>query len=86
MRGARGGVREQMILGSNGGPASPVCDGWLSYGVPVVAGLMYRDSVEINELKYPMLVRALWVEKVRRRGAQSRRPGSRSNTGRASSR
>jgi N-methylhydantoinase B len=44
----------QLIIGNNGGPASPECDGWLTYGLPVVAGLMYRDSVEINELSYPI--------------------------------
>ncbi len=61
-RRENGAYVNQIILGSNGGPASPAADGWLTYGVPVVAGLMYRDSVEINELKYPMLVRALWVD------------------------
>jgi len=44
----------QLIIGNNGGPASPYCDGWITYGLPVVAGLMYRDSVEINELSYPI--------------------------------
>ena len=44
----------QLIIGNNGGPASPDCDGWITYGLPVVAGLMYRDSVEINELSYPI--------------------------------
>ena len=44
----------QLIIGNNGGPASPECDGWVTYGIPVVAGLMYRDSVEINELSYPI--------------------------------
>lgn len=59
----RGGAPyvNQMILGNNGGPASPTCDGWLTYGVPVVAGLMYRDSVEIDELKYPIRVRELRI-------------------------
>jgi len=61
----RGGAPyvNQMILGNNGGPASPSCDGWLTYGVPVVAGLMYRDSVEVDELKYPITVRELRVSK-----------------------
>jgi len=56
----RGGAPyvNQMMLGCNGGPASPVCDGWVTYGIPVVAGLMYRDSVEIAELKYPLHVRS----------------------------
>ena len=39
----------QLIIGNNGGPGSPYCDGWITYGIPVVAGLMYRDSVEIGE-------------------------------------
>ena len=44
----------QLIISSNGGPASPDCDGWVTYGIPVVSGLMYRDSVEISELSYPI--------------------------------
>lgn len=46
----------QIVLGSSGGPGSPVSDGWPGYGIPVVAGLMYRDSVEIDELKHPFQV------------------------------
>lgn len=46
----------QLTLGSQGGPASPYSDGWVTYDMPVTAGLMYRDSVEINEHKYPILV------------------------------
>lgn len=49
----------QLIIGNNGGPASPECDGWVTYGIPVVAGLMYRDSVEINELSYPIRFREI---------------------------
>ncbi|MGE3482839.1 MAG: hydantoinase B/oxoprolinase family protein [Gammaproteobacteria bacterium] len=49
----------QLIIGNNGGPASPVCDGWVTYGIPVVAGLMYRDSVEISELSYPIHYREM---------------------------
>jgi N-methylhydantoinase B len=44
----------QLIIANNGGPASARADGWLTYGLPVVGGLMYRDSVEIDELKHPM--------------------------------
>jgi N-methylhydantoinase B len=44
----------QLILTNNGGPASARADGWVTYGLPVVGGLMYRDSVEIDELKHPM--------------------------------
>jgi N-methylhydantoinase B len=46
----------QLLLGAQGGPASPYSDGWVTYGIPVTAGLMYRDSVEIDELRYPLLV------------------------------
>ncbi|MGX7874571.1 hydantoinase B/oxoprolinase family protein [Mesorhizobium sp. ORM6] len=44
----------QLILMNNGGPASPLADGWLTYGAPVANGLLYRDSIEIDELKHPI--------------------------------
>jgi N-methylhydantoinase B len=44
----------QLMLGATGGPGGPHADGWVNYVMPVVAGLQYRDSVEIDELKYPM--------------------------------
>ena len=44
----------QMFIAEAGGPGSPSADGWPNYGLPVVAGLMYRDSVEIDELKHPL--------------------------------
>ena len=49
----------RMMLSTNGGPSSPVADGWVNYAIPVSAGLMYRDSVEVDELKHPIRVRAL---------------------------
>lgn len=52
----------QLMLGSAGGPGTRVCDGWVMYGIPVTAGVMYRDSVEIDELKYPILVRELGLK------------------------
>jgi N-methylhydantoinase B len=51
----------QEFIFSNGGPGTPTTDGWLSYGLPVVAGLMYRASVEIEESKYPMLVDSIRI-------------------------
>jgi N-methylhydantoinase B len=44
----------QLVIANNGGPAGPKADGWVTYGIPVVGGLMYRDSVEIDELKHPI--------------------------------
>lgn len=49
----------ELMLANNGGPASSYQDGWLTWGEPVVAGLLYRDSVEIIEQKAPLLVRSL---------------------------
>jgi N-methylhydantoinase B len=49
----------QLHLCTNGGPASPTADGWVTFGIPVVAGLLYRDSVEIDELKHPLEVKRL---------------------------
>jgi len=43
-----------LIIASASGPAGPRADGWLTYGQPVVSGMMYRDSVEVDELKYPI--------------------------------
>ena len=49
----------RMMLSTNGGPSSPVADGWVNYAIPVIAGLMYRDSVEVDELKHPIRVNSL---------------------------
>jgi len=49
----------QLFLANAGGPGSPNADGWVTYGLPVAAGLMYRDSVEIDELKHPIAIRFL---------------------------
>jgi N-methylhydantoinase B len=46
----------QVFLGSQGGPAHPEIDGWVTYGLAVAAGLMFRDSIELSELKYPFRV------------------------------
>lgn len=49
----------RMMLSTNGGPAGPEADGWVNYAIPVIAGLMYRDSVEVDELKHPIRVEQL---------------------------
>jgi N-methylhydantoinase B len=49
----------RMMLSTNGGPASNEADGWVNYAIPVIAGLMYRDSVEVDELKHPLRVESL---------------------------
>lgn len=64
----------QVFLGSQGGPAGPEIDGWLTYGNAVTNGLMFRDSVEIDEQKYPIRIEELRIRTDsegagRRRGA-----------------
>jgi N-methylhydantoinase B len=64
----------QKFLGSQGGPAGPELDGWVTYGNAVTNGLMFRDSIEIAEQKYPIRIRELRVRTDsegagRRRGA-----------------
>lgn len=51
----------QVFLGSQGGPGGPGYDGWLTFGNSVTNGLMLRDSVEVDEHKYPILVEELRV-------------------------
>jgi N-methylhydantoinase B len=76
-RPGRGPYVTQLLAGTAGGPATVDTDGWLSLlGLPA-AGLLYRDSVEILEQKYPMLVRCSEV-RVDSEGAGRRRgaPGN----------
>ncbi|MGW3954758.1 hydantoinase B/oxoprolinase family protein [Streptomyces sp. NPDC004752] len=47
----------QLLMGAAGGPGSATADGWLTWNVPSTAGLTYRDSVEIDELKMPIQYR-----------------------------
>lgn len=60
-RSADGAYVNQLIIASAGGPGAPVADGWPTYALPVVAGLMYRDSIEIDELKHPMQFKFLRI-------------------------
>jgi N-methylhydantoinase B len=64
----------QYFLGSQGGPAHAEVDGWVTYGLAVASGLMFRDSIEVSEQKYPIRVAELRVRQDsegagRRRGA-----------------
>lgn len=46
----------QVILGQTLGGASPTADGWLTVLTPGTAGMCLWDSVEIDELQYPIRV------------------------------
>ncbi|MEM7465649.1 MAG: hydantoinase B/oxoprolinase family protein [Pseudomonadota bacterium] len=68
----------QLVIGNNGGPGGPNCDGWVTYGIPVVSGLMYRDSVEISELSYPIHYKEIYLAKdTMGAGRQRGAPGAR---------
>ncbi len=48
-----------MVIGNNGGPASPHCDGWITYAMPDCPKTIYIDSVEMLERTYPLHFRSL---------------------------
>jgi N-methylhydantoinase B len=54
----RGGAHfvNQVILGQTLGGASPTNDGWLTILTPGTAGMCLWDSVEIDELQYPIRI------------------------------
>lgn len=55
----RGSERQyiaQIFPGTAGGPATAESDGWLSLLAIVTSGLIYRDSIEVDESKYPLVV------------------------------
>lgn len=49
----------QLIISVAGGPGAPAADGWPTYAQPVVGGLMYRDSIEVDEIKHPLQFQCL---------------------------
>jgi len=53
-------INQEWVL-VNGGPGTPTSDGWLNYGLPVAAGLIYRGSIEVEESKHPILIKHLRV-------------------------
>lgn len=60
LRGGAPFINQEWVM-VNGGPASPRSDGWVNYGLPVAAGLMYRGSIEVDESKYPILFESLRI-------------------------
>ncbi len=49
----------EFVIGNNGGPASPHCDGWITYAMPDCSKTIYIDSVEMLERIYPLQFRSL---------------------------
>ena len=52
----------EVFSGTAGGPAGPQSDGWLTLLGPGAGGVLYIDSAEVIEQKYPYV---LWEKKVR---------------------
>lgn len=48
----------QMFLGATGGAASPSNDGWLTYLHGGNGGLCFIDSVELDEVSQPLIIRS----------------------------
>jgi N-methylhydantoinase B len=48
----------QLFFVISGGPAGPHADGWLTFCHSGNGGMMFVDSVEVNELKFPLIVRS----------------------------
>ncbi|MBJ7331471.1 MAG: hydantoinase B/oxoprolinase family protein [Solirubrobacteraceae bacterium] len=46
----------QLQLAAAGGPGGPSTDGWVTAYSTGAAGMMYKDSVEIDEVKHPIRV------------------------------
>ena len=51
-------VNQITLGGVTCGGASPVADGWLMLAGVGDAGMLWRDSVELDELRFPMLIRS----------------------------
>jgi N-methylhydantoinase B len=49
----------EMVIGNNGGPGSPHCDGWITYAMPDCSKTIYIDSVEMLERNYPLRFKSL---------------------------
>ncbi|HTA36361.1 MAG TPA: hydantoinase B/oxoprolinase family protein, partial [Solirubrobacteraceae bacterium] len=49
----------EFVIGNNGGPGSPHCDGWITYAMPDCSKTIYIDSVEMLERTYPLQFRSL---------------------------
>ena len=57
-----GAFVNQLFLVLSGGPGNPHNDGWLTLCHAGNGGMLYVDSVEVDELSFPILVRAQRIE------------------------
>jgi N-methylhydantoinase B len=50
-------VNQILLPGYGAGPGGPAADGWLTLAHAGGAGVCFRDSVEFDELRYPLMIR-----------------------------
>ena len=51
----------QLYIQGGGGPASSRSDGMINLLIPVGAGLLYRDSVEVLEQRFPIYIKSISI-------------------------
>lgn len=51
----------QIFNGGCGGGAVYGHDGWLTLDLPVNSGILHTDSVELSELKYPIMIKCRYI-------------------------
>ncbi|AMS45461.1 hydantoinase B/oxoprolinase family protein [Aminobacter aminovorans] len=54
-----GSYVNQIVIAEGTGPGSPTADGWPTYGLPCLASLCQRDSIEVDEQRLPIHVHYL---------------------------
>jgi N-methylhydantoinase B len=52
----------QLLLGTTGGAGAPTCDAWMTICHVGNAGMIRLDSIEIDELRFPMLIHTRVLE------------------------
>jgi N-methylhydantoinase B len=57
-RPGKGVFVSEIVFGYGGGMGGPISDGWMAYGHSGSSGMMYRESIEISELQYPIRITA----------------------------
>lgn len=59
--GSREFVNQLILAACTGGAGAPSADGWLTLGGPGDAGMEFRDSVELDELRFPIRIHAQYL-------------------------
>lgn len=54
-------VNQIILPAITGGPGGPGADGWLTLGNPALAGVAFRDSIEIDEIHHPIQIDAQYI-------------------------